>query len=342
MKLLVTGGAGFIGSNFIRYVMDKHPQWEITNLDSLTYAGNLENLTDVQNKPGYTFVHGDIADRRLLDIILKKGIDTIVNFAAESHVDRSILDTAPFIKTNIEGTHILLDTAMNYPLKKFIHTSTDEVYGSIEKGSFIESSSLSATNPYAASKVAAEAFCHAYWKTYGIPIVTVRSSNNYGPYQFPEKLIPLTITNALEDNPIPVYGDGQNVRDWLFVIDHCRALDIIIQKGVPGEIYNVGGRCEKTNIEVVQRILEMLNKPKSLIQFTADRPGHDFRYSMNIDKIKSELGWQPTHSFDESLVGTVNWYTANESWWQRIKKGEYIKYHEIFSRQKQKVQSKTL
>ena len=328
MRLIVTGGAGFIGSDFIRYVVNEHPQWEVTNLDKLTYAGNLENLKAVEDEPGYHFVQGDIADRELVDKVLSQGFDAIINFAAESHVDRSILDATPFIQTNIHGTQVLLEGARRYGIQKFIQVSTDEVYGSIDKGSFNESSPLSPNSPYAASKAAADLLCLAYWKTYGTPVIITRCTNNYGPYQFPEKLIPLVITNALEDKPVPVYGDGLNVRDWIFVSDHSRALDTVAQKGKPGEIYNIAGHSEKNNLEVIHQLLELLDKPRSLIQFVADRPGHDRRYALDNTKITKELGWRPSYSFEEALAATVDWYVNNESWWRRIKTGEYSKYYE--------------
>lgn len=328
MKLLVTGGAGFIGSNFIHYVVDEHPQWEVTNLDKLTYAGNLENLEAVQNEPGYHFVQGDIADRELVDKVLSQGFDAVINFAAESHVDRSILDAAPFIQTNIHGTQVLLEGARKYDIQRFIQVSTDEVYGSIDKGSFNESSPLWPNSPYSASKASADLLCLAYWKTYGTPVIITRCTNNYGLYQFPEKLIPLVITNALEDKAVPVYGDGLNVRDWIFVSDHSRALDMIAQKGKPGEIYNIAGDSEKNNLEVVHKLLELLHKPESLIQFVTDRPGHDRRYALDITKIAREFGWKPACSFEQALAATVDWYVNNESWWRRIKTGEYAKYYQ--------------
>jgi dTDP-glucose 4,6-dehydratase len=328
MKLLVTGGAGFIGSNFIHYILKQHPQWEVTNLDKLTYAGNLQNLKDVQNDPNYHFVKGDIADRELIDGLLSQGFDVIVNFAAESHVDRSILDATPFIETNVKGTQVLLEGAKQYRIQRFVQVSTDEVYGSIDSGSFSEESPLFPNSPYSACKAAADLLCRAYFKTYHLPVIITRCSNNFGPYQFPEKLIPLVITNALEDKPIPVYGDGLNVRDWIFVLDHCRALDVIIQRGKPGEIYNIGSGNEKTNLELIHKLLELLGKPKSLIQFVTDRPGHDRRYALNITKIIRELSWKPAYSFEEALSATVDWYLKNESWWRQIKSGEYAKYYE--------------
>ena len=328
MKLLITGGAGFIGSNFIRYILQKHPRWEVTNLDKLTYAGNLDNLKDIQNEPRYQFIKGDIADRESVDQLLSHGFDVIVNFAAESHVDRSILDALPFIKTNVEGTQVLLEGARKYGIERFIQVSTDEVYGSGDKGSFSELSPLSPSNPYAASKAAVDLLCLAYWKSYHTPIIVTRCTNNLGPYQFPEKLIPLVITNALEDKPIPVYGDGLNVRDWIFVVDNCVALDAIIQRGKPGEIYNIGAGNEKTNLEVIHKLLELLGKPRSLIQFVTDRLGHDRRYALDTTKITKELGWKPVYPFEKALAITVDWYLKNESWWRQIKSGEYAKYYD--------------
>ncbi|TET41397.1 MAG: dTDP-glucose 4,6-dehydratase [Dehalococcoidia bacterium] len=327
MKLLVTGGAGFIGSNFVHYALKEHPDWEITNLDKLTYAGNLENLKDIQDQPGYHFVKGDIADRKFVDKLLGQGFDVIVNFAAESHVDRSILDASPFIETNIKGTQILLEGARQYKLGRFIQVSTDEVYGSIDSGRFTEESTLSPNSPYSASKTAADLLCRAYFKTHRLPAIITRCTNNLGPYQFPEKLIPLVITNALEDKPVPVYGDGLNIRDWIFVVDHCRALDVVIQKGQPGEIYNIGGDNEKTNLELIRKLLELLDKPQGLIQFVTDRPAHDRRYALDCAKIATELGWKPAFSFEKALSATVDWYLKNESWWRSIKSGEYSKYY---------------
>jgi len=328
MKLLVTGGAGFIGSNFIHYSLKEHPDWEITNLDKLTYAGNLENLKDIQDQSGYHFVKGDIADRKLVDKLLGQGFDVIVNFAAESHVDRSILDASPFIETNVKGTQVLLEGAKKHGIQRFIQVSTDEVYGSTDSGFFTEESPLSPSSPYSASKTAADLLSLAYFKTHHLPAIVTRCTNNLGPYQFPEKLIPLAVTNALEDKPIPVYGDGLNIRDWIFVSDHCRALDVVIQKGQPGEIYNVGGGNEKTNLELVHKLLELLDKPRSLMQFVTDRPAHDRRYALDCAKIARELGWKPAYSFEKALSATVDWYLKNESWWRSIKSGEYSKYYE--------------
>ncbi len=333
MKVLVTGGAGFIGSNFIRYVLSRHPDWEITNLDKLTYAGNLDSLRDVDSCPRYLFVKGDIANRKVVDKVLKQGFDVIVNFAAESHVDRSIIDSSPFIKTNVQGTQVLLEGARQHGVKLFLHISTDEVYGSLgTEGKFTEESPLLPNSPYAASKAAADCLCRAYYRTYGLPVIITRCSNNYGPFQFPEKLIPLVITNALEDKSIPIYGNGLNVRDWIYVADHCQALDLIIQQGKPGEIYNIGGNNNTTNLELVKYILNIMGKPRSLITFVSDRPGHDRRYALDTTKIRQQLHWKLTTSFEEGLRRTIQWYLENESWWRKIKSGEYIKYyHRMYS-----------
>lgn len=328
MKLLITGGAGFIGSNFIRYIVQQHPDWEITNLDKLTYAGNLENLKEVEGNPRYRFIKGDIADRELVDSLLQEKFDAIINFAAESHVDRSILDASPFLETNIRGTQVLLEGARKYSVKRFVQVSTDEVYGSIEQGSFTELSPLHPSSPYSASKAAADLLCLAYHTTHRTPVIITRCSNNFGPYQFPEKLIPLAITNAIEDKPIPVYGDGLNVRDWIFVLDHCRALEAVLEKGRDGKVYNIGAGNEMTNLDLVHRLLKLLGKPESLIQFVTDRPGHDRRYSLDSSKIRTELGWKPIYSFDDALAFTVNWYLNNRQWWQRVKSGDYVRYYE--------------
>ena len=328
MRLLVTGGAGFIGSNFIHYILAGHPEWKIVNLDKLTYAGNLGNLKDVEGSPGYQFVRGDIADRELVSTLLRDKIDAVVNFAAESHVDRSILDALPFIETNVKGTQTLLEGARQYRLSRFIQVSTDEVYGSIEAGKSNEESPLVPSSPYAASKAAADLLCQAYWKTYQLPVVITRCSNNLGPFQFPEKLVPLAITNALENKPIPVYGDGLNVRDWIYVADHCRALELVFQKGEPGEIYNIGANNERTNLELIHALLDIMGKPRSLITFVSDRPGHDRRYALDASKAAQSLGWGPLHSLEKALAATVDWYLNNEAWWRQIKTGEYARYYE--------------
>jgi dTDP-glucose 4,6-dehydratase len=328
MKLLVTGGAGFIGSNFIHYALAEHPGWKITNLDKLTYCGNLENLKDIEKEPRYGFIKGDIGDRDLIDKLLGQGYDALINFAAESHVDRSILDCSPFLETNVRGTQVLLEGAKKHHLPRFLQVSTDEVYGSVSTGACDEKSNLSPTSPYAASKASADLLSLAYWKTHHLPVLVTRCSNNLGPFQFPEKLIPLVITNALEDKNIPVYGDGLNVRDWIFVIDHCRAIDTVLQNGRPGEIYNVGGENEKTNLEIISGILEFLGKPQSLIQFVTDRAGHDRRYALDSSKLSRELDWKPSYTFKISLETTIKWYLDNDSWWGRIKRGEYADYYE--------------
>jgi len=327
IKLLVTGGAGFIGSNFIRHIRHEHQDWEITNLDKLTYAGNLENLKDIQDQPGYHFVKGDIANRKLVDKLLSQGFDVIVNFAAESHVDRSILDASPFIETNVKGTQVLLEGAKKHGIQRFIQVSTDEVYGSTDSGRFTEQSPLSPSSPYSASKTAADLLCCAYFKTHRLPAIVTRCTNNFGPYQFPEKLIPLAVTNALENKPVPIYGDGLNIRDWIFVSDHCQALDAVIQKGQLGEIYNIGSGNEKTNLELIRKLLELLDKPQSLIQFVTDRPAHDRRYALDCTRIATELGWKPAYSFEKALSATVEWYLKNESWWRSIKSGAYSRYY---------------
>jgi dTDP-glucose 4,6-dehydratase len=329
IKVLVTGGAGFIGSNFIRYVLREHSDWDITNLDKLTYAGNLENLAGIEKEKRYHFVKGDIADGKLVDVLFDGGFDIVVNFAAESHVDRSIMDPSPFIKTNIEGTNALLKAARHRGIKRFLQVSTDEVYGSLGlKGRFREQSPVAPNSPYSASKAAADLMCRAYYVTYNLPAIVTRCSNNYGPYQFPEKLIPLVVTNALENKAVPVYGDGLNIRDWIYVEDHCCALDQVIQKGRPGEIYNIGANKERTNLELVKCLLDILGKPHSLMTFVTDRPGHDRRYALSASKIRRELGWKPKVSIYAGLRKTVQWYIENEAWWCRIKSGEYAEYYE--------------
>jgi len=333
MKILVTGGAGFIGSNFIYYMLRSYPDIQITNLDKLTYAGNLDNLTIVEKdsflSSRYKFIKGDIADAGLIDRIMAEGFDAIINFAAESHVDRSIEDAGIFLKTNVLGTQNLLEGLKKHKIERFIQISTDEVYGSLgSEGKFTEHSPLMPNSPYSASKASADLICRAYFRTFRLPIIITRCSNNYGPYQFPEKLIPLFITNALEDLPLPLYGDGLNIRDWIHVEDHCRAIDLVLRKGREGEIYNIGGNCEKTNLEITRIILEKLNKPETLITFVKDRPGHDRRYAISMDKIEKELGWKPTFSFEVGIEKTINWYQENSWWWQKIKSGEYRKYYE--------------
>jgi dTDP-glucose 4,6-dehydratase len=327
MKILVTGGAGFIGSNFIHHIMKNYAGWQVVNLDKLTYAGNLENLKELENHPRYSFVKGDIADRSQVEALLSRKFDVVVNFAAESHVDRSILDASPFIDTNIKGTQVLLEGLRRSPAGKYLQVSTDEVYGSLAAGKAVESSALLPNSPYAASKTSADLLCRAYYKTYGLPVMVTRCSNNYGPYQFPEKLIPLVITNALEGQEIPVYGDGLNVREWIHVEDHCRAIAAVVIGGQAGEIYNIGSGIEKTNLDIVRFILQCLGQSESLIKFVKDRPGHDLRYALAAAKIEKELGWQPAFSFEKGLQETVQWYLDNRAWWQRIKSGEYIEYY---------------
>lgn len=323
MKLLVTGGAGFIGSNFILYMLKQHADCRIVNLDALTYAANLENLRAAEQDPRYEFVHGNIADRELVDRLVADGVDIIVNFAAESHVDRSIADPERFVRTNVLGTQVLLDAALKHRIAKFVQISTDEVYGTLgETGLFTEETPLMPNSPYSASKAGADLLVRAYHETYGLPVNVTRCSNNYGPYQFPEKLIPLMIVNALNDQPLPLYGDGLNVRDWLHVEDHCRAVDLVIRHGRNGEVYNVGGNNERTNREIVETILRHLRKPESLITYVADRPGHDRRYAIDASKIRKELGWHPSIDFADGIRSTIEWYVSNREWWERILAGE--------------------
>lgn len=331
MRVLVTGGCGFIGSNFIRYFLKTYSEASIINVDKLTYAGNLENLSDLSRSPRYHFVRGDIADAPLMESLVKKGLDAIINFAAESHVDRSIEDPSAFIRTNIFGTFVLLETLRKFsPQEKirFLHISTDEVYGSLgDIGYFREETPLSPNSPYSASKASADMMVRAYHHTYGLPVLITRCSNNYGPFQFPEKLIPLMISNAMEDRELPIYGDGLQIRDWIYVEDHCRALDLVLHKGKEGEVYNIGGKCERTNLSVAQTILDRLGKPRSLIRFVADRPGHDRRYAIDFSKIEKELGWTPQVSFEEGIDLTIRWYQEHQEWWRKIKTGEYLEYY---------------
>ena len=330
MKLLVTGGAGFIGSNFILYWFKNHPEDSIVNLDKLTYAGNLENLKSIEGNSNYSFIHGDICDSKTVGKAIE-GIDAVVHFAAESHVDRSIIDPADFVKTNVLGTQVLLDASYKKGIKKFHHVSTDEVYGSLkleEKNIFNERTNYNPRSPYAASKAGSDHLVRAYYHTYNLPITISNCSNNFGPYQFPEKVIPVAITNLLEGKKVPVYGDGLYVRDWLYVEDHCRAIDLILEKGEVGETYCVGGLTEDiNNLEVIKKILKLLDKDESFIEFVKDRPGHDRRYALDWSKIKNELGWKPLHNFDERLEKTIEWYKENKGWWQRVKNGEYQDYY---------------
>lgn len=319
-KILVTGGAGFIGSNFIRYMLNKYENYKIVNLDLLTYAGNLENLKDIQDNTNYDFIKGSITDIRLVDSIVSTNIDYIINFSAESHVDRSINNPSIFLKTNVMGTQILLDASKKYNIEKYIQISTDEVYGSLgETGYFTEKTPLAPNSPYSASKAGADLLVRSYHETFSLPINITRCSNNYGPYQFPEKLIPLMIANAYENKDLPVYGHGLNIRDWLHVHDHCSAIDLVIHKGEIGEIYNIGGNNEKRNIEIVRLILEKLGKSKSLIKYVKDRPGHDKRYAIDSSKIQNELGWNPKYTFENGIEETVIWYLNNKDWWKNIK-----------------------
>jgi len=327
-KVLITGGCGFIGSNFIRYLLELG-DYEIINLDALTYAGNLENLSDLEGDKRYEFVRGRIEDSKLVNDLCPR-VDFVVHFAAESHVDRSIDDAQPFVKTNILGTQVLLDGALrSQRLKRFLHVSTDEVYGSLtsDEPPFKEDDPLLPNSPYAASKASSDLLVRAAWKTHGLPVVITRCSNNYGPYQFPEKFIPLLIINCVENRPLPVYGDGENIRDWIYVKDHCQGLVAALENGKDGEVYNLGGECELKNIDVVRTILEKLGKPESLIRYVKDRPGHDRRYAMNINKARNELNWAPVTRFSSGISETIEWYLKNSRWWERIISGQYREYY---------------
>jgi dTDP-glucose 4,6-dehydratase len=332
-KILITGGAGFIGSNFIKLILKKYSEYQVINLDALTYAGNLETLSDIEENKNYTFVKGNICDAKLIDSLFTQGLDYVVHFAAESHVDRSITGPLIFTETNVSGTQVLLDAVRKYwpntKEKRYLQVSTDEVYGSLgTTGYFTEETSLAANSPYSASKAAADLLVRAYFHTYGLPLLTTRCSNNYGPYQFPEKLIPLMISNALEDKELPVYGDGKNVRDWLHVQDHCEAIDVVLHNGKLGDVYNIGGHNEKQNIEIVKLILRDLGKPESLIKYVKDRPGHDRRYAINAGKIERELGWVPKYTFEIGIKQTIKWYLENQEWIKNVKSGEYQNYYE--------------
>lgn len=330
MKILVTGGAGFIGSNFIIYWFKNHPQDEIINFDKLTYAGNLENLKEAEGNTRYKFIEGDICDGEAVEKAMD-GVEVVVHFAAETHVDRSIMGPAPFVMTNVVGTQILLENALKVGIKKFCHISTDEVFGSLaldDDKKFNEKTPYNPRSPYSASKAASDYLVRAYFHTYGLPIIITNCSNNFGPYQFPEKFIPLAITNILEGKKVPVYGDGLYVRDWLYVEDHCRAIEAVLEKGKVGDTYCVGGLTEDVNnLTVVRRILAILGKDESQIEFVKDRPGHDRRYAIDWSKIRKELGWQPTHQLDQWLEHTVKWYKDHRQWWQRVKSGEYQEYY---------------
>ena len=319
MKLLITGGAGFIGSNLVRHMVNTYPQYHVINLDALTYAGNKDSLKDIEGKANYQFVHGDICDAELVDGLMQ-GVNAVLHLAAESHVDRSITDPGAFVRTNVMGTQVLLDAAKRHGVERFVHVSTDEVYGTLgPEGYFTEETPLAPNSPYSASKAGSDLLARAYFETFGLPTIITRCSNNYGPYQFPEKLIPLFITNLMEDAQVPVYGDGLNVRDWLHVEDHCRAIDKVLHKGKPGEVYNIGGHNEKTNMEITRTILDMLGKPESLIRYVQDRPGHDKRYAIDPEKMTNELGWEPSYTFETGIAQTVQWYLANEAWWRPLK-----------------------
>ncbi len=324
-RLLVTGGAGFIGSNFVRYMLSRYPHYEIVVLDKLTYAGNLANLADVAGNPNYRFVKGDICDQQLVDGLVAE-VDAILNFAAETHVDRSIMDAGSFIHTDVYGTFVLLEAAKKNGIERFLQVSTDEVYGDIPTGSSQEEDPFRPRSPYSASKAGGEMMVKAYHVTYELPVLITRGSNNYGPYQYPEKLIPVLITNALDDQELPIYGDGQQVRDWLYVLDHCTGIDAVLHHGEVGEAYNIGGGNERVNLDIAGQVLELLGKPRSLLRFVKDRPGHDRRYSLDCSKTH-RLGWEPARNFEEGLAETVRWYVENEAWWRPLKSGEYWEYY---------------
>ncbi len=331
MRVLVTGGAGFIGSNYIRYFLERHPEDHVINVDKVTYSGNLSNLADLQDNSSYAFRRVDICNQKKMAAVFAEGVDAVVHFAAESHVDRSIAKASEFVRTNILGSQCLLELARSHKVSRFVQVSTDEVYGSVDgQAPSLENSPLAPNSPYAASKAAADLLCRAYLRTYKFPVIVTRCTNNYGPYQHPEKLIPLTISNALEDKPLPVYGDGLNVRDWIYVTDHCSALDAVLQRGREGEIYNVGGGNTRTNLEIVHAILRLLGKPASLVQFVKDRPGHDRLYALNSEKICRELGWSPQVSFEQGLAATVQWYQAHPDWVRAVRSGRYRSYYRKF------------
>lgn len=328
MKILVTGGCGFIGTNFIRLMLDKHPDWSIINLDKLTYAGNRLNLRDLEEgEERYHFVQGDICDRTLIMDILDSSIDAVINFAAESHVDRSINDPSPFVTTNVQGAQNLMECARQRKIARFVHISTDEVYGTLgDEGQFTEETPLTPNSPYSASKAGADLLARAYFETYGFPVLVTRCSNNYGPYQFPEKLIPLMFLNATDDKPLPVYGDGSNVRDWIYVDDHCRGVELTLLQGRDGAVYNFGGDAEETNLDLVKKLLSVLDKPESLITFVADRPGHDQRYAMDFALAAEELGFAPSVDFENGLRKTLKWYSENRKWLEQVQSGEYRQF----------------
>lgn len=326
MKLLVTGGAGFIGSNFVRYMLHRYPSCTIVNLDKLTYAGNLDNLRDIEKDRRYRFVKGDICDAEVVDRLARR-CDAIINFAAETHVDRSIQHPESFIETDVRGTYTLLEAVKRHKIGRYIQISTDEVYGSILKGSFTEETPIRPNSPYAASKAGGDLLVRSYFVTYKLPVIITRASNNYGPYQYPEKVIPLFISNAIDDLPLPLYGDGKNVRDWLYVLDHCSGIDAVLRKGRIGEVYNIGGGNEVANRVLTHTILRLLGKPRTLITRVPDRPGHDRRYSLDCSKIKRELGWRPTADFTDALAATVRWYVEHQSWWRELKDKTFKDYY---------------
>ncbi len=335
LRLLVTGGAGFIGSNFVRYLLERHPDYLVINLDKLTYAGNPENLAGLENNERHQFIQGDICDSGAVSAIMKHGMDAVINFAAESHVDRSILAADEFVRTNVLGTLNLLDVCRKHSIARYIQISTDEVYGSLgASGAFTEESPLAPNSPYAASKASADLFVRSYCHTHGFPGIITRCSNNSGPYQFPEKLIPLLITNAQADIPLPIYGDGLYVRDWIHVRDHCSAIDTVLHRGRVGEVYNIGARVEKPNLAIARFILNVLGKDETLITHVQDRPGHDRRYAIDSSKIEAELAWKPGIQFDEGLLATIDWYEKNKSWVDHVRSGEYLSYYDRMYRQR--------
>ncbi len=330
-NILVTGGAGFIGSNFINYLLQENDDYKIVNIDKLTYAGNLENLKISEGNKNYTFVKGDICNHELINYIFaKNGINYVVNFAAESHVDRSILGSEVFFRSNVLGTNVLLEASRKFGVDKFVQVSTDEVYGSLgSDGLFTEQTQLHPNSPYSASKASADLMALSFHHTFGLPVVITRCSNNYGPFQFPEKLIPLMIINSIHNKKLPVYGDGMNVRDWIYVLDHNKAVRLVMEKGVPGEIYNIGSSSEMKNIEIIKLVLASLKKSEELIEFVKDRPGHDIRYAIDSSKIRKELGWKPEFNFEEAISETIKWYLENRAWWERIISGDYLEYYKL-------------
>ncbi|MBI2644973.1 dTDP-glucose 4,6-dehydratase [Candidatus Uhrbacteria bacterium] len=327
MKILITGGCGFMGSNFIRYVLEQYPDYSVINLDALTYAGNPENLKSVENDPRYTFVKGNITDEKFVQSVMEQGIDVIINYAAETHVDRSISDPKAFILTDVLGTYTLLEAARTFQTPRYIQISTDEVYGSIEEGVFTEESPFLPNSPYAASKASGDMLCRAYVQTYGLPIIVTHSCNFYGPYQYPEKVIPLFITNLIEGKKVPLYGDGKNVREWIYTEDHCNAICMLLEKGVLGEVYTIGTGYEIPNVDLTMKLLEYAGCDTDMIEYVKDRPGHDRRYALDSSKLRA-LGWAPKYSFEEGLERTVQWYKDNSEWWKKIKSGEYKEYYQ--------------